>query len=83
LKKNLASKITNTQIDEIYHRALDAGALGGKISGAGGGGFLLLYVPREQQDLVRLALGKLYELPFFLERDGSKVIFNLRRYPAK
>jgi len=83
LKKQLASKITNPQIDYIYQRALDAGALGGKISGAGGGGFLLLYVPREQQDLVRLALGNLYELPFFLERDGSKVIFNFRRYPAK
>jgi D-glycero-alpha-D-manno-heptose-7-phosphate kinase len=83
LKKKLASKISNSQIDEVYNRALDAGALGGKISGAGGGGFLLLYVPREQQDLVRLALGKLYELPFFLERDGSKVIFNFRRYPSK
>ena len=83
LKKQLASKISNPQIDEVYQRALDAGALGGKISGAGGGGFLLLYVPREQQDFVRLALKDLYELPFFLERDGSKVIFNFRRYPSK
>ncbi len=83
LKKRLASRISNTQIDEVYKRALDAGALGGKISGAGGGGFLLLYVPREQQDSLRYALKGLAELPFFLEQDGSKVIFNLRRYPAK
>jgi len=83
LKKQLASRITNPQIDEVYHRALKAGALGGKISGAGGGGFLLLYVPREMQDNVRFALRDLYELPFLLERDGSKVVFNFRRYPAK
>ena len=83
LKKRLASRITNPQIDEVYQRALKAGALGGKISGAGGGGFLLLYVPREMQDNVRFALRDLYELPFLLERDGSKVVFNIRRYPAK
>jgi D-glycero-alpha-D-manno-heptose-7-phosphate kinase len=83
LKKRLASRITNPKIDEIYQRALKTGALGGKISGAGGGGFLLLYVPRELQDKVRHALRDLYELPFLLERDGSKVIFNFRRYPAK
>jgi D-glycero-alpha-D-manno-heptose-7-phosphate kinase len=83
LKKQLASRISNPQIDEVYQRALDAGALGGKISGAGGGGFLLLYVPREQQDSLRRTLKGLAELPFFLEQDGSKVIFNLRRYPAK
>jgi D-glycero-alpha-D-manno-heptose-7-phosphate kinase len=83
LKKQLASRISNPQIDEVYQRALDAGALGGKISGAGGGGFLLLYVPRERQDNVRHALSDLYELPFLLERDGSKVVFNIRRYPAK
>jgi len=82
-KRELASKITNGDIDDMYQRALDAGALGGKISGAGGGGFLLLYVPRSKQDAVREALSDLRELPFLLERDGSKVIFNMKRYPAK
>jgi len=79
LKKQLASKITNSRIDEIYKAARRAGAVGGKITGAGGGGFLLLYCPREKQDDVRAALHSLPELPFHLERDGSKVIFNYRR----
>ena len=78
-KKQLASRISNPAIDEVYHLALQAGALGGKITGAGGGGFLLLYCPREKQYDVRRALAPLQELPFHLERDGSKVIFNYRR----
>ncbi len=77
LKKTLASKITNPQINEEYEAARKAGAIGGKISGAGGGGFLLLYCPKEKQDTVRKAL-KLRELPFSFESDGSKVIFNYR-----
>jgi len=80
LKKQLASKITNSEIDEIYRTARRAGAIGGKITGAGGGGFLLLYCPREKQDDVRAALHSLPELPFHLERDGTKVIFNYRTY---
>jgi D-glycero-alpha-D-manno-heptose-7-phosphate kinase len=83
LKKQMAQKISNGEIDETYERALKAGALGGKITGAGGGGFLLLYVPFEKQDGVRAALSNYYELPFLLERDGSKVIFNLKRYSLK
>ncbi|HMN60005.1 MAG TPA: GHMP kinase [Anaerolinea sp.] len=79
LKKKLASKISNGHIDQTYRLAKEAGALGGKITGAGGGGFLLLYCPREKQDCVREALRDLKELPFRLERDGSKVIFNYRR----
>ncbi len=79
LKKKLASKISNGTIDEMYCAAKQAGALGGKITGAGGGGFLLLYCPRERQDAVRSALSHLQELPFQLERDGTKVIFNYRR----
>lgn len=79
LKKQLASKVSNSAIDEIYDTAIRAGALGGKITGAGGGGFLLLYCPREKQDNVRSALHHLRELPFHLERDGTKIIFNYRR----
>jgi D-glycero-alpha-D-manno-heptose-7-phosphate kinase len=79
LKKQLASRISTGVIDEIYDSAINAGALGGKITGAGGGGFLLLYCPRERQDAVRAALSHLPDLPFHLERDGTKVIFNYRR----
>jgi D-glycero-alpha-D-manno-heptose-7-phosphate kinase len=79
LKKQMASKISNSGIDEVYAAARKAGALGGKITGAGGGGFLLLYCPVENQQQVRTALRGLKELPFRLERDGTKVIFNYRR----
>lgn len=79
LKRQMASKVSNTGIDDLYARARRAGALGGKITGAGGGGYLLLYVPAQQQDDVRAALQELSELPFNLEPDGSKVIFNYRR----
>jgi D-glycero-alpha-D-manno-heptose-7-phosphate kinase len=79
LKKKLASKVSNNQIDSIYEAALGAGAIGGKITGAGGGGFLLLYCPPEKQESVRSALSHLQELPFQLEPDGTKMIFNHRR----
>lgn len=79
LKKQLASQISNNELDDIYCAARKAGALGGKISGAGGGGFLLLYCPHERQDAVRQALQGMQELPFKLEPDGSKVIFNYIR----
>ena len=82
-KKELSPKITNGDIENMYRTALDAGAIGGKISGAGGGGFLLLYVPRESQNKVRQALSGYRELPFFLEKYGSQIIFNQRSYPWK
>jgi D-glycero-alpha-D-manno-heptose-7-phosphate kinase len=75
-KKGLASGITTPALDEMYAAARRAGAIGGKITGAGGGGFLLLYAPRPRQDDVRAALRHLRELPMSLEPDGSKVIFN-------
>ncbi|MGL4648589.1 MAG: GHMP kinase [Caldilineaceae bacterium] len=79
LKKQLASKISNQAIDAMYQSAIDAGAFGGKITGAGGGGFLLLYCPPEHHEAVRDVLHALPELPFNLEQDGTKVIFNYRR----
>ncbi len=79
LKKSLAGSITNGAIDDLYELARRNGAIGGKITGAGGGGFLLLYVPYENQLSVRKALCELRELPFRLESDGTKVIFNYRR----
>lgn len=78
-KKQLASKISNGHIEEIYETARRAGALGGKVTGAGGGGFLLLYCPYEKRDLVRTSLNGLREVPIHLEPDGSKTIFNYRR----
>jgi D-glycero-alpha-D-manno-heptose-7-phosphate kinase len=79
LKKQMASKISNRALDEVYATARRAGALGGKITGAGGGGFLLLYCPREKQREVRSALRSLPELPFGLEQGGTRVIFDYRR----
>jgi len=79
LKKRLSASISNGPINDMYESARRAGAIGGKITGAGGGGFLLLYVPYEKQKSVRSALGGLQELPFRLEMDGTKVIFNYRR----
>jgi len=78
LKRQLASRITDPEIDQIYSAAKKAGAIGGKISGAGGGGFLTLFVPTGKRDMVRKAMNGLREMPVGLSRDGSKVIFNIR-----
>ena len=79
LKKQLAKQISNSSIETMYAAARKAGAIGGKITGAGGGGFLLLYCPHERQMALREALHPLQELPFQVEPDGTKVIFNYRR----
>ena len=78
-KKQLASGISNPYIDELYDLAMSAGAIGGKVTGAGGGGFFLVCTPPENRAAVRKKLSHLRELPINLERDGSKVIFNVRR----
>jgi D-glycero-alpha-D-manno-heptose-7-phosphate kinase len=79
LKKQLASKISSSEIDDMYAVAKKSGALGGKISGAGGGGFLTLFVPTGKREAVRKSLRGLKEVPMGLSRDGSKIIFNIRR----
>jgi D-glycero-alpha-D-manno-heptose-7-phosphate kinase len=76
LKQQLAQAITTPEIDAIYERALKAGASGGKLSGAGGGGFLLLHCPVEKQDSVREALSDLKEMPFRFESRGSEIILD-------
>lgn len=76
LKRSISSEISNSMIDEIYSKALKAGALGGKLLGAGGGGCLLFYVPQEKQNSVRLALSDLYEVDFEFENEGTKIICN-------
>lgn len=74
LKKELASGIANQAIDEAYEIAMKNGALGGKLLGAGGGGFLLFYCEEEKQDQLKKAIG-LKELDFSFERDGTSVIY--------
>lgn len=75
LKKSLTDKISNPAIDNIYQKALNAGAIGGKLLGAGGGGFMLLFVSPEQQLKVREALKDLLEVPFRFEKEGSQIIY--------
>ena len=76
LKKKLANGISNSKIDEIYEVARKAGAIGGKVTGAGGGGFILLYCPKGKQDELSRALRGLRKMPFRFAHDGSKVIFD-------
>ncbi|MEW6715382.1 MAG: GHMP kinase [Nitrospirota bacterium] len=83
LKKSLVNTISNPDIDDMYEKAIKAGALGGKICGAGGGGFLLLYIQRDKQESVRHALKDYRELPFMLDSYGSRIIYNVRGYSAK
>ena len=74
LKKQLSSKVSNQLIDAAYARALGAGAFGGKLCGAGNGGFLLFVIPPEKQEAVRRAIG-LQEVSVLLENEGSKIIY--------
>jgi D-glycero-alpha-D-manno-heptose-7-phosphate kinase len=83
LKQQLATGISNPDIEAMVHRAKDAGALAGKICGAGGGGFLLLLVSRENQNRVFEAMQSYREMPFMMEESGSKVIFDDRAYSSK
>jgi len=75
LKKSLTDKISTPEIDNIYEKALQAGALGGKLLGAGGGGFMVLFVPPENQPGVREKLKNLLEVKFHFENEGSKIIY--------
>ncbi|HEU5469740.1 MAG TPA: GHMP kinase [Actinophytocola sp.] len=78
-KRTLASGVSNQQIDDAIQAALDAGATGAKVTGAGGGGFLLVTCPVENQRAVRSHLADMTELPIKLEPLGSRVIFNVHR----
>lgn len=75
LKKQMASKISNPDIDKMYQTAKNAGAIGGKILGAGGGGFLLLYVTDEKKDAVKRAMSEYKLVDFKFENEGSRIIF--------
>jgi D-glycero-alpha-D-manno-heptose-7-phosphate kinase len=75
LKRSLGKKVSNPQIEEMYEQAMDAGALGGKVTGAGGGGFLLLFVHPSNQEKVREQLGKLTYVPFNFDYSGSQIVY--------
>jgi D-glycero-alpha-D-manno-heptose-7-phosphate kinase len=75
VKRDLSSKVSNSDIEEIYAEAMSAGAVGGKLLGAGGGGFILFFVPPSKQTIVRRKLNKLIYVPFKFESSGSQIIF--------
>jgi D-glycero-alpha-D-manno-heptose-7-phosphate kinase len=75
LKRGISAQISNSMIDDCYARALAAGALGGKLAGAGGGGFLLLYCPRPAQARVRHALDGLQSVEFRFDWGGARIAF--------
>ena len=74
LKRQLSHKVSNPMIDGLYQSAKQAGALGGKLLGAGGGGFLLLFVRPEVQQRVREALSQLIHVPVRFDSSGSKIV---------
>ncbi len=78
IKKTLSSGVTNPLINKIYTSAMKAGAEGGKLLGAGGGGFMLFYVKPERQERVRKALKDYLELDFKIDYEGAKVIYGLK-----
>ncbi len=73
-KRSLSDKISNPEIDEMYQAAMQSGAIGGKILGAGGGGFLLLFAKPEKQKQIREKLNNLIHVPFNFEDSGSRVV---------
>ena len=74
LKKTLSDRVTTPHLEEIYNTAMNAGALGGKLMGAGGGGFFVFYVPPKDQSSVKNALSKCVHVPFHFDKDGSSIV---------
>lgn len=74
LKRELADSVTNPRIDEIFQSAMDAGAIGGKLIGAGGGGFVVLYVEPDKQPAVKDRFKDLIEVSFDIDRSGSSIV---------
>lgn len=75
LKRGITNQISTNAIDEIYQKAINAGAIGGKLLGAGGGGFLLLYVEEDKQDYILTALKDFLYVPFRFETQGAKILY--------
>lgn len=76
LKRTLSKRVSTEYIDSLYANAISAGAIGGKLGGAGGGGFLLLFVEPDKQPAVKKRLSQLLQVPFKLEQEGSQIIFD-------
>jgi D-glycero-alpha-D-manno-heptose-7-phosphate kinase len=75
LKRSLAGSISNPLVDTLYEQGLEAGALGGKLLGAGGAGFVLFYCPEDRQAAFRKQMSSYTEMPFRFENEGSKIIY--------
>ena len=82
LKRSLTDRISNCEIDDIYEAARKAGAIGGKLLGAGGGGFMIFFVEPDKQDWVKGALYGFLQVPFRFENAGSEIIFHHTAYDA-
>lgn len=76
LKRELSDKVSNNEIDGLYTAAREAGAIGGKLLGAGGGGFFLFFVPEDRQAAVREAMNGLHDIPFKFENGGSQIVLS-------
>ena len=75
IKRKMSEKVSNAEVDALYQQATEAGTIGGKLTGAGGGGFMLLFVPPDRHAAVRQALHNLIHVPFQFEYSGSQIIF--------
>jgi D-glycero-alpha-D-manno-heptose-7-phosphate kinase len=75
VKRSLSSLVSNPKVDGLYENAMRAGALGGKLTGAGGGGFLLLFVPPDKREAVRKEMNGFIHVPFKFDHLGSQIIF--------
>lgn len=75
LKRQTGSAVSTEEIDRLYAKGIAAGAIGGKLLGAGGGGFLVFYVPQEKQEMVRRAMSDLLYIPFRFENGGTQVVY--------
>ena len=75
MKRSLANSISNPLVDTLYNSGIEAGALGGKLLGAGGAGFVLFYCPEEKQNAFREKMSAYTEMPFKFENYGSKIIY--------
>ncbi len=76
IKKTLSQNISSSEINDIYETAIRAGAEGGKVLGAGGGGFILFFVKPEDQKKVKNVLKSLTHVPFLFENSGSQIVVN-------
>ena len=75
VKKSMTNLITNSQIDEVYEEGIRLGALGGKLLGAGGGGFILFLVPPEKQEQIKVNLSSILHVPFKFDFSGSQIVY--------